>query len=103
MINMFLGDRDALKRNPHYAKAAPMRLYALARVEAAEQSADFVSVRAVSARRVKSAQKAAETKRESLLRQVAEMQVGVQAQPIARVRRLAVDAYNDRLERHPSG
>ena len=46
MINTFLGEPDTLKRNPHYAKAAPMRLYALARVEAAEQSADFVSVRA---------------------------------------------------------
>src|SRR4051794_11067818 len=62
-----------------------------------EQSADFVSVRADRARRVESARKAAETKRDSLLRQVAEMQVRVRAQPIARVRRLAVDAYNDRL------
>lgn len=97
LINTFLGEPDALKRNPHYAKAAPMRLYALARVEAAERSAGFVTARAGSARRVNGAKKAVETKRESLLRQVAEMQVSVQVQPVAMVLHLAIEAYNDRL------
>lgn len=40
-ITKFLGEPDKLVRNPHYSTAAPMRLYDLDRVEAAEATTKF--------------------------------------------------------------
>lgn len=40
-IRSVLGEPDKLTKNPHYATAAPMRLYALERVEAAEQTPEW--------------------------------------------------------------
>ena len=37
LVKQFLGAPDATKPNPYYRSAAPMQLYALARVEACEQ------------------------------------------------------------------
>jgi len=42
-IAKLLGEPDATKTNPHYKCAAPMRLYALTRVEAAEKTDAYTS------------------------------------------------------------
>lgn len=40
-IRKFLGEPDELVENPHYKKAAPMRLYDVAKVEEAEDTPEF--------------------------------------------------------------
>jgi hypothetical protein len=52
MMTALLGEPDTLGRNPHYAKAALMRLYTLPRVEAAEGSVAFTAAKAKAAGRV---------------------------------------------------
>lgn len=89
-----LGEPDAIGPNPHYRNAAPMRLYALSRVEAAEASSAFAAARAGSAARSAGARKAAPVKREALLREVSAMQVTVKLMPADRVQRLAIADYN---------
>jgi hypothetical protein len=91
-----LGEPDALKRNPHYAKAAPMRLYDLARVAAVEASAALVAAKAGAAGRRAGAKAAVETKRAALMRQIREMQVTVETRSAAWIRHQAIEAYNER-------
>jgi hypothetical protein len=50
-VEMFLGDPDKTVPNPHYKKAAPMRLWELTRVEAAEQSQPFIEWRSKTSKR----------------------------------------------------
>lgn len=95
MITSLLGEPDALKKNPHYAKAAPMRCYAEVRVVAVELSPEFEESKAKASVRSNGAKKAAETKRDALLRQVKEMRVSVKSMPAKQVRDLAIRSYND--------
>jgi hypothetical protein len=94
MVAALLGEPDTLGRNPHYAKAAPMRLYALARIEAAEGSPEFAAAKAKAAGRIAGAQKATATKRTALLRQVRAMQVVIKVLPDNVVLRRAIGAFN---------
>ncbi len=96
LVAAFLGDPDALETNPHYRTAPPMRLRAVARVEAAEASPEFSAAKEKAAMRSAGAKKGVETRREALLRQVREMDVSVGVLPLDEVRRLAVEAYNAR-------
>jgi hypothetical protein len=41
LIDRLLGEPDKLARNPHYASAAPMRLYLLERVAEVEQTPEY--------------------------------------------------------------
>jgi hypothetical protein len=50
-VEMFLGDPDKTVPNPHYKKAAPMRLWELTRVEVAEQSQPFIEWRSKTSKR----------------------------------------------------
>jgi hypothetical protein len=65
-IELFLGEPDELRRNPKYKSAAPMRLYATARVEKIENSAKYKKHLEASKCRKIAAQKAVKTKREQL-------------------------------------
>jgi hypothetical protein len=89
-IGALLGEPDVLKRN--------MRLYALARIEAAEGSPEFAAAKAKSQGRVAGAREAGVTRRAELLQQVREVQINVKVLPIDVVRRRAIAAYNDRNE-----
>ena len=51
MIRDLLGVEDATAQNPHYRNAAPMRLYRLSRVAAAERRPDFERLRDAAASR----------------------------------------------------
>lgn len=94
-IARFLDPHDREAPNPHYRKAAPMRLYRLARVEAAEQSDDYRAYAAATAGRRTGAKRAAATKRERLLAEVEAWRIEVPAMDLERVRRRAIRAYND--------
>lgn len=62
-IERFLGEPDATAPNPHYRRAgAPMRLYALARVEAVEATPEWAAWVERSANRRLAAQRAAVTR-----------------------------------------
>lgn len=85
LIRDLLGEPDKLARNPYYRSAAPMRLYAAPRVEAAEASPAFHDMRAKAERRSRAAQAAAETRRAALLAEVARMTVTVRPMPFDRL------------------
>ena len=42
MVKKILGEPDKMATSPHYAKAAPSRLYSLERVVRAEQTLEFM-------------------------------------------------------------
>jgi hypothetical protein len=87
-----LGEPDVVRRNPHYAKSAPMRLY-----EASfEVPSEFLAAKAKAARRQCGAETAVETKRAALMQRVLEMHVSVETRPEYWVRRAAIEAYNER-------
>jgi hypothetical protein len=102
LILRLLGEPDELRRNPYYRKAAPMRLYAADRVEAIEQTPVFLEARQQAARWIEGAKKAAETRRATLMRQIAEMTVSVEALPLPVVRRHALSVFNNRTEQDPA-
>lgn len=93
MIDTLLGEPDAVKKNPRYAKAAPMRLYHETRVMEMENSAEFIRRQEASAPRRAASRKAVETKRDALIRQVRQMTVTVERIPAAEIRRRAIESY----------
>jgi hypothetical protein len=62
MIRDLLGDPDLYADNPHYKTAAPMRLWRLQRVEAAEAAPGFAAARERGERQCAAAAKAAGTR-----------------------------------------
>lgn len=64
LIRQFLPSPDQTRRNPCYRNAAPMKLYAVDRVVAAEATSEFMEHPAH--KRRQSAQRAVETKRQQL-------------------------------------
>lgn len=53
---------DKLAKNPHYLKAAPMKLYFISRIEELEKSEQFSNLIAKSQSKKEGAKKAVETK-----------------------------------------
>ncbi len=96
MIEKLLGEPDDFKRNPRFAKAAEMRLYSFARVEAVSMSCDFAAAKARAARRSTAATKAADTKRLDLMKRIATLEVVVTKLPPAEIRNRAIEAFNTR-------
>lgn len=96
LISTFLGAPDLVRDNPHYRSAAPMRLYALARVEAVEATDAYQqAVQATAARRL-GARQAAQTKRAQLLAAVAALEIRVPVYEQAALTRAACEHYNRR-------
>ena len=91
-----LGEPDVVRRNSHYAKSAPMRLYDTAGVASFEVSSEFLAAKAKAARRQCGAKTAVQTKRAALTQRVLEMHVSVETRPEHWVRRATIEAYNER-------
>src|SRR5579859_250402 len=98
MIARFLGEPDLLAGNPHYACAAPMRLYAQSRVLAAKARPDVIEAKAVAARRSASAQAAALCQAEQLVTRATSMPITLVTLPLAMARARAIAAYNSYQE-----
>jgi hypothetical protein len=94
LITNFLGEPDALRPNPRYRSAAPMRLYALARVEAIEAEPAFGLARARAGLRSQRAKATAARKAEELTAQARSMPITVDRLPPDQLRRRAILAYN---------
>ena len=94
LITTFLGEPDLLRDNPHYRSAAPMRLYALARVEEVEATEAYRQAVAASASRRQGARQAAQTKRAQLLKAVEQLQILVPVYAPAQLVAEACAHYN---------
>lgn len=77
LITAFLREPDKVVDNPHYRSAAPMRLYALARVEQVEGTDAYRQAAQAAAPRRQGARQAAQTKRAQLLAAVDALQIRV--------------------------
>ena len=96
-IRQWLGEPDLCVPNPHYRSAAPMRLYAVARVEAVEASPAWQDTQGARGARKAAAQRATETKRAALLRAIAALDILVAVLPPDELTARACDHYNARL------
>jgi hypothetical protein len=77
MIRKFLGEPDAMRPNPHYKCAAPMKLYELKRVERTERSKKYQAEKEASAQRRQSAAKGVTTKREKSIQFASTVEINV--------------------------
>ena len=91
LITQFLGEPDATKPNPHYRAAAPMRLYARARVEVAEQ---FVQAAAKAQARSQTGKMVAARKAAELVAQAEQTPIRVKRLPFEQVQDQAIASYN---------
>ncbi len=105
LMRDFLGEPDKLVKNPHYRTGPPCKLYALGRVETAEQRADFQRrMERILARRParrRAAKEHADRERQKLVDLVESTPIHVR-----RTNKLlsrAIDHYNDFRRYHPSG
>jgi hypothetical protein len=81
LIRQYLGAPDSSCPNPYYRSAAPMRLYARARVEAVEASPAWPTLQEQVARRKAAAAKAVETKTQRLWDYLDELEITVPVMP----------------------
>lgn len=98
LIQRHLGQPDRTIPNPHYRKAAPMRLYRLARVTAVEEADQWSDLIAKATARRMAAARAAETKTRALLAELEGMEFTVPRMPSADLVRKACANYNERRE-----
>jgi hypothetical protein len=94
LIRTLLGEPDTRADNPHYRKAAPMRLYLRARVEAVEASEAWQAALTTSAPRKAAAAQAVETKRQQLLTAIQALHITVPVYPEAALTARACAHYN---------
>ncbi|MBV9689891.1 MAG: hypothetical protein JO202_09290 [Ktedonobacteraceae bacterium] len=94
LVKQFLGEPDATKPNPHYRKAAPMRLYALARVEQAESQEEWQQAKARASRRSEASKKVSARKAAELVEQASQMRITVDRLPTETVIEQAIASYN---------
>jgi len=95
LILKFLGEPDKLAPNPYYRNAgAPMRLYSISRIEAAEATEDFISASKATAKRQESANTGVNTKTANMLRRMgsAELRI-IKGKTREEIKRLAVDTH----------
>lgn len=93
---------DKLTKNPHYIKAAPMKLYLVSKIEEFEKSEHFCNLIIKSQSRKKGAEKAVETKIAKLYKYVETVEIEIEFVPEPKVTYDAIDAYNDWQVNRPS-
>lgn len=96
IVARLLGEPDRITRNPHIRTAAPLRLYALARVEAAEATREFSVLLGAADRRSAAARDAAERRRQAVLARVAAVRISVPRLLPGELAQLAVSHRNRR-------
>jgi hypothetical protein len=94
MVRDFLGEPDDTRPNPRYRSAAPMRLWTLAKVEAAEASREFGGRKAEAEARSAAGKARAAEKAQELAERVSSIEVNVPRLPRADLIRRACDSYN---------
>ncbi|MFJ9377519.1 hypothetical protein [Streptomyces sp. NPDC101455] len=97
MVRQLLGEPDLLRVNPHFRAAPGIRLYCVARVEAAERSEEFRAVAAAAARRSAAARVAARRRRREVLARIAAEPIDVPRLAPQKLAALAVE-HRDRRD-----
>jgi len=100
MIRRLLGEPDLRRANPYVRTAAQTRLYSIERVEAAERSAEFRAVAAVTARRSATVRDAALRRRREVLARIAAEPIDVPVLAPERLAALAIE-HRDRQDGTP--
>ena len=95
MVRDLLGEEDQRRRNPFYRKAAPMRLWSLDRVIAAESEAAFAERQAAIARRRDAARAAARERARKLCDWAQTVRIRVDGMPAGVAMARAIKSYND--------
>lgn len=93
LIERFLRKADATRPNPHYRRAAPMKLYLRQRVEAIEATEEFRSALEKAKLRQHAARKAVATKTTLTLKKAKELPVTVTWIPLERLVQRAAKHY----------
>jgi transcriptional regulator GlxA family with amidase domain len=94
LVEKLLGEPDVRKKVYGYGKK--LCLYSMDRILAAESSREFADQQESLAKRQIAAQKAVETKQQNLLEAVKAMEITVERIDRKQLKKLAVDAYNER-------
>lgn len=94
LVKKFLDPPEVTKPNPHYRSASPMRLYARARVEAAEQEDDWKQAAAKARARSQVGKIVAARKAAELVAQACVLPIMVNRLPLEQLLRCAVASYN---------
>ncbi|MFZ3382608.1 MAG: hypothetical protein WA144_01655 [Candidatus Methanoperedens sp.] len=94
-INRFLKMYDKEAINPHYKSAPPMRLYLLSRVEKIEKSKKFLDFQEKNTTKIAGAKKAAETRKQRLLKEVQGWEIELKREDYEMVVYSAIEAYNE--------
>jgi len=92
LIQLFAPEPDAIRKNPIFAKAAPMKLYAPDRIHETEQSDIFIEAFEKARRRKLGAKKGAATKRSTLLSLVSRIEI--QIDDDRNILKNAIESYN---------
>lgn len=96
MVRTLLGTPDRTRPNPHYRRAAPMRLWALARVAAAEASPGFAARQAKAAARSAASSASAARKKHDLAERISAVEVRVPLLDRDELVWQACESYNSR-------
>ncbi len=94
LVKKFLGVPDAIKPNPYYRSAAPMQLYALARVEACEQEDGWKQAAAKAAARSLGGKTVAARKAAELVAQAETLPITVRRLPLDTLLQRAIASYS---------
>lgn len=94
-VKKFLDPPDATRPNPHYRSAAPMRLYAIARVEAAESREDWKQAALRSRGRSEAGKAVAARKAAELVKAVKQLPITVTRLPPDQLLEQAITSYNE--------
>jgi hypothetical protein len=95
LVALLLGQPDKTAKNPHYKSGPPMKLYALPRVEAAEQTIEFQESQPALGARRQAAEEATNTKRTKMLEWANNLTITVPAIALDELAKRACRHYND--------
>ena len=101
-IKTFLPEPDQTARNPFSRKAAPMKLYALERVEAIEATPEYQKAREASRTRQLAARTRALAKKKEAVAAAEALELRIEPEPWQQMQDKAIAHFNSRLRRSQS-
>lgn len=101
-IKTFLPEPDQTARNPFSRKAAPMKLYALDRVEAIEATPEYQKAREASRTRQLAARGRALAKKKEAVAAAEALELRIEPEPWQDMQDKAIEHFNSRLRRSQS-
>jgi hypothetical protein len=94
-IDIYLSQSDKEVKNPHYAKAPPMKLYLISRVDAVENSIEYKRFVHKNTGRTAGAQKGVTTKKDRLIKEVQSWDIYLKPERAHTIVQSAIQEYNN--------